>query len=670
LNKYPKLSAHVNVLVDYHFEFFGWMKLLEFMKKVADNNPRKYIEFVDDHGPKNNHSREQDKKYTSSLEKVRDQLSSDEKIMFIKNHIQWVTPDKKQEWNRVHAIELDLKITKLPEKGFSPTIKDVPSFLVKDEKNPTSKLFMLLDEIHGLINQSDFSNDYSRRIELIIQARRDTNVISRFQKIREALSFGEREGKLLRKDKSNYAQLNWIDFTTIATWLNKTRQNKDLIGLCEQDLSDSLGLSKFDSVKLFLELCLEISKEYKDRGIFRRVEIFNEPMEALSRLSGSPDEIDNKKTSKDVRFRVYEILAPQITNAIKGKRGGDSYKKLIELVNEIIIDFSLSHDWERGHITDYLKQVQSVLSKPAKSNFELLLYRTGKTGSKLEKELMESEEPIKNQNLDKFVGLLRNAGHDELADRYEQRKMTDVKTVQREIRTAVNLQATISALNKGKRGIGDYSFLTLDLFKQILNKIAADKNPIFEIPEKELTIEKFWNEFLKLNEQNEFELTSKLLTGLEPMTHIHAFSFVTTEIMLLCMMRDGIREPTSVLQSSFITAISKHSQTVQIETGDFGKLTPAKLNKFNTLLRDCEYFEGLKFTDKTKLNDEIVAFSLIQRIARKSYTLDRIKPLCELVGAKKTGKKADLIVGLCASSGMTDEESYKQLIGIFEVEKF
>ena len=55
------------------------------------------------------------------------------------------------------------------------------------------------DEIHGLIGQSAFSTDYSRRIELIIQARNETHAISQFQKIREALSFGEREGKLLGK---------------------------------------------------------------------------------------------------------------------------------------------------------------------------------------------------------------------------------------------------------------------------------------------------------------------------------------------------------------------------------------------------------------------------------------------------------------------------------------
>ena len=669
LNKYPKLSADVAVLVDGYFEFFGWTRLLEFMKKVADNNPRKYIEFVDDYGPKNNHSREQDRKYTSSLEKVRDQLSGDEKIDFIKDHIRWVTPDKKEEWNRVHAIELDLKITELPEKGFSSTIKDVPSFLVNDENNPTSKLFMLLDEIHGLIGQSAFNNDYSRRIELIIQARNETHAISQFQKIREALSFGEREGKLLRKDQSNYTQLNWIDFTTIANWLNKTRQNEDLLNLSKLDLNESLNLTKFDSVKLFLELCLEISKEYKDRGIFRRVEIFNEPVEAMSRLANSPNENDNKNSSKDVRFRVFDILAPQITGAIKAKRGGDSYKKLIELINELLINFSLSHDWERTHVTNHLKQVKSVLSKPAKSNFDLLLYRTGRTGSKLEKELLDSEEPINNPNLDKFVELLRKAGHAELADRYEQRKMTDVKTVQREIRASVNLQATISALNKGKRGIGDYSFLTLELFKDILEKIAIDKDQIFQIPNKEETIQKFWNEFLSLSKENEFELTSKLLAGLEPQTYIHAFSFVSTEIMLLCMMRDGLREPETALQNSFTQTILIQSQTVQVATGSYGKLTPAKQKKYDSFLADCEHFEGLKFKDKTKLNDEVVAFLLIQRIAKKAFTLDRIKPLCELIGAKKTGKKADLIVGLCAAAGMSDEESYKRLIGIFGIEK-
>ncbi len=181
LAKYPRTNNDLDKLLRNHFEFFGWSDLLSLMKKVADDYPSKYIKFIDENKP-HDYRVKQDGKYTASLEKVRDQLSGDEKIDFIKDHIRWVTPDKKEEWNRVHATELDLKITELPEKGFSSTINDVPSFLVNDENNPTSKLFMLLDEIHGLIGQSAFNNDYSRRIELIIQARNETHVISQFQK--------------------------------------------------------------------------------------------------------------------------------------------------------------------------------------------------------------------------------------------------------------------------------------------------------------------------------------------------------------------------------------------------------------------------------------------------------------------------------------------------------
>ena len=157
--------------------------------------------------------------------------------------------------------------------------------------------------------------------------------------------------------------------------------------------------------------------------------------------------------------------------------------------------------------------------------------------------------------------------------------MTDVKTVQREIRASVNLQATISALNKGKRGIGDYSFLTLELFKDILEKIATDKDQIFQIPNKEETIQKFWNEFLSLSKENEFELTSKLLAGLEPQTYIHAFSFVSNEIMLLCMMKTAFENQNRFAELIYSND-SDSLRQFRLQQEVTGNLRP--LNKRNT----------------------------------------------------------------------------------------
>ena len=170
-----------------------------------------------------------------------------------------------------------------------------------------------------------------------MQARLEENVLAQFSRLEEALSQNEREGKILTKDGSNYGQLNWIDFTVIANWLNKKRQDKAL-----------LKLNDVEDVTSFLELCLNISKEYSRRGMFKKVEIFNEPLKALDNVSKSTyDEDDEFDTGP--KFRVLDILAPRIVGAIKVKRGGDSHKKLIvdeEVFDELESQFQLD---KRSH---------------------------------------------------------------------------------------------------------------------------------------------------------------------------------------------------------------------------------------------------------------------------------------------------------------------------------
>ena len=92
---------------------------------------------------------------------------------------------------------------------------------------------------------------------------------------------------------------------------------------------------------------------------------------------------------------------------------------------------SLSFSWTKDHINRDIKQIKSKLSKIAQAHYDLLFFRYSKSGLKIENELQESEAPIKNPMLDKFVELLRKAGHETLAERYEQRKMTTAKEVQR-----------------------------------------------------------------------------------------------------------------------------------------------------------------------------------------------------------------------------------------------
>jgi len=234
-------------------------------------------------------------------------------------------------------------------------------------------------------------------------------------------------------------------------------------------------------------------------------------------------------------------------------------------------------------------------------------------------------------------------------------------------------------LNRGNRGIGNYSFLTIEMFRTIMEKLSDKSGQIFEIPDEDEVLSKFWNEFLQLNSGTETDSIRQLITGLEPMIYVHGFSFVKREIMLLGMMKDSHREPTSILNDTFTTSVKNHerfvlSSTSSVTTSGKGKgvakQTPAKAKKQEAWSKDVRYFEGLKFTDETKLNDEVVAFLLVQIISRKEYLLPRVKELCDVVGAKKTGKKSDLIIGLCEAVGMTDSESYDRLIDVFSVNSF
>ena len=83
-------------------------------EKVADFNPKKYIEFVDNHQPV---TRLRTTENTPQVSK-RWWIPGDEKIDFIKNHKMYLDESKQSEWDEVHAKELDLKIKSLPEKDF------------------------------------------------------------------------------------------------------------------------------------------------------------------------------------------------------------------------------------------------------------------------------------------------------------------------------------------------------------------------------------------------------------------------------------------------------------------------------------------------------------------------------------------------------------------------
>ena len=667
LNKYPKSTSLVKVLLDGYSQFFGWELLLKFMKKVADDNPRIYIDFIFTNRPKKYNLME-DRKYTSSLEKVRDELSGDDKITFIKKHQQYVLENKQSEWDRVHAAELDKKISTLPKKGFQRTIQDNPSYVVKTKPaNDTSRLFSWLDEIQNLIPLS-FAETYSRRIESIIKARNEEDPIRRFEFLEDALDQDERAGKVLNKDKTGYTQINWIDWATIATWVNKTRRNPKL-----------KKLDNYGDVKSFFECCLNIAEDYSNRGEYKKLPIFKEPTMSLKHLSISSDE-NNDIIQNNYRFKLVDEIGQRLVSAIQAKRGGSSIQDLIDLIDRTLIDNSLSSDFDDALINQSLKRIRPKMSKEGKAHFDLLHFRISKRGVKLEKEFrIAGEPPITNPNLDKFVKLLRKAGHEDLANNYESRKITDEITIQKEVRSAPNVQEIISALNRGNRGIGNYSFLTIDIFRTIMEKLSDKSGQLFEIPNKDEVLSKFWNEFLQLNPGNEIELIRQLITGIEPIIYVHGFSFVKKEIMLLGMMKDSLREPTSILNDTFTSAVTNYKQLVLSNTSSVttsgkgkgvAKQTPAKAKKQQVWSGVVKYFEGLKFTDETKLNDEVVAFLLIQNISKREYKLPKVKELCELVGAKKTGKKADLIIGLCEAVGMTDSESYGRLIDVFSVNSF
>ena len=94
-------------------------------------------------------------------------------------------------------------------------------------------------------------------------------------------------------------------------------------------------------------------------------------------------------------------------------------------------------------------------------------------------------------------------------------------------------------------------------------------------------------------------------------------------------------------------------------------LTPAKEKKLQEFNQNWQHFGAMQYSNETNLNDEVVAFLLIQYIARKEFKLDDVKSLCELIGASKTGKKSVLIIRLCEESNMTDVENYERLIDMF-----
>ena len=652
LNKIPVSNQLIVGIENTMSDFFGWKLMLNFMKRIGTNNPDRYIAFIDKNHKINGHNIQTDKKYTSSLEIVRDRKYGLEKVHWIDAHIEYITAEKHKSWYDSQASELHKLILKMPSKGYDKMVDDQKSYLAEGD-SIESKLFNYLSRIlkhDARINGQKFIDMYSARVKFILSAKNeDEDQLRQFGKLYDALNSDYRENKLSVK------QIDWINFDTISTWLNRTRKDVEIKIPDEKDGSEY-------KAQIFLRNCMDVAEYYHKKKQFRKVPLFQEAMGIINKLPKP----DSGAGEISVKKYIFDALSMQIFKAINTKLGGKSNDLLVQFAGEIIIEYGHGRQLD-GHVLNRFKKIRNRLNKTAKNRLDLALFEYSDEGKKLISNLKKSEKPLKSPHLKKYIDLLSKGGYDELSERYLARQFTNQTTVFNNLAKAQGIQDWIETLNRGKKGIGNSKFYSIAMFKTLLESVLSREKTL-ELPPMDDELSVIWDEFISNGTVNELDSTMSLIKDLNQGIHKFAFQFINSDILFIALMRLDLREPSSEMKEKFSNVIKDQRNLVQMAT-DLSKLTPAKKADFDDFLKLAnEYFMAMPYNNKTKLNDEVVAYLICSSLAKKNA--DVIKGLLKLCGLKTTGNKVNLILSICQAHGYNEVEDYHKLINFMSKTRF
>jgi len=650
-----------------YVDFFTFEIIREMLKKKNKSwvFAGEYVRFIDKYGKdqKPKFDKTKDFTYAKSLEEGMRDLSGEEKVQYIEEHLSLVSKEIQAEWKRILCKAVDKIILDLPPKGFEPQSGGKMSFEIHKNKKPTQtqKLFDLLAKRQLNADESEgytFRDAYSWCIEHILLARNQVSEIDKYISLVKALESPKMIGDKFAK------QVSWM--------------NEDKIPITSIWVNSQMGnITKFSNksdLKDLLDSAMAQARYYNKNKLWPGSQIFNKPMQLIN---------DHYEDGEPISWYIFSNLGGSIIEMIEKKLGGMivsksgekeySWFKLAEMVSSVVIN-------HRGEIDEKLikrmntKTFKGKISLLGKAHLNLRIFTDTPNGKKLLKE-MNGTNPISNKNMGKYIELLRKAELTEEADEASGRIMIDATTAVKQLGETKTIKDWIDKYHASVKGLGNNSFFELEMFENMLKKSVkgldlGDSDPFnktnqefTKIPSNVHALSEIWSEFAdaQRGKKSEFELVEMILSNIDddniPKLFLmieHVIAYASLKITKANVTEELARS----LQWTHQKLMNNAGANVDVPTGKTA--TEEKIALAYQKQAALHELSGYCYTKPKLFTEERLIFLVIIELSKKSNTY--LKSLHSSFGLKGAATKKKYITGICEYLGGTNLEEYNKFI--------
>ena len=649
-----------------YVEFFTFENIREALKNKSRDFGREYVSFIDTHGDQQKppFNKKEDFTYAKSLEQGMIDLKGEEKVRYIEEHLSLVSKEIQAEWKRILCRELDKLIKELPSKGsFEAQSGGKMSFETHQNKEPTEtqKLFDLLDKRQLNTDETEgytFRDAYSKCVEHILLARNKKSEIDKYISLVDALQSPKMIGDKFAK------QVSWM--------------NEDKIPITSNWVNSQMGnitkLSNKSDLKEFLDSAMAQARNYNKNKLWPGLQIFNKPMQLIN---------GHHEDKEPILWYIFSNLGDQIIDMIEGNLGGMivsksgekqySWAKLAGMLSYVLIH-------HRDEINEKQikrmnnKKFKGKISLQAKAHLELRSFTDTPNGKKLLKE-MNGTNPISNKNMGKYIELLRKAVLTEEAEEASGRIMIDATTAVKQLGETKTINDWIDKYHASVKGLGNNSFLKLEMFENMLKKGVkgldlGDSNPFnktnqefMKIPSNVHALSEIWSGFAdaQRGKKSEFELVEMILSNIDD-DNIPKLFLMIEHVIVYASLKIAKANVTSNLDTSlgwtYRELMNNADGNVEIPSGKTA--TEEKIALAYQKKATLHELSGYCYNKRKLFTEEGLIFLVIIELSKKSNPY--LNSLHSSFGLKGAATKKKYIIGICEYLGGANLEEYNKFI--------